>query len=144
MINFFRKKRKKMAEDHKTLKYMRYAIGEIVLVVIGILIALQINTWNEESRNKQVERAFYFDILDDLKNDIEKLDEQTFFYKNRIENLGWLLKKLRTPNSELNPIEFGKRVEPLYYGNEAISYAATFESSKSSGTFVNFKNKGLY
>ena len=42
MINFFRKKRKKMADDNKALKYTRYAIGEIVLVVIGILIALQI------------------------------------------------------------------------------------------------------
>ena len=47
MIPFFRKIRKKMADDNKPLKYFRYAIGEIVLVVIGILIALQINNWNE-------------------------------------------------------------------------------------------------
>lgn len=47
MINFFRKKRKKLADDNKALKYARYAIGEIVLVVIWILIALQINTWNQ-------------------------------------------------------------------------------------------------
>jgi len=47
MIPFFRKIRKKMADDNKPLKYMRYAIGEIVLVVIGILIALSINNWNE-------------------------------------------------------------------------------------------------
>ena len=50
MINFFRKKRKKMADDNKVLKYTRYAIGEIVLVVIGILIALQINTWNQQRK----------------------------------------------------------------------------------------------
>jgi len=36
-----------MADDNRSLKYMRYAIGEIVLVVVGILIALQINTWND-------------------------------------------------------------------------------------------------
>ena len=48
MIHFFRKTRKKLADENKPLKYMRYAIGEIVLVVIGILIALQINNWNEE------------------------------------------------------------------------------------------------
>ncbi len=47
MINFFRKTRKKLADDNKPLKYARYAIGEIVLVVIGILIALSINNWNE-------------------------------------------------------------------------------------------------
>jgi hypothetical protein len=50
MIPFFRKIRKKMADDNKPLMYLRYAIGEIVLVVIGILIALQINTWNEKRK----------------------------------------------------------------------------------------------
>ena len=40
-----------MADDNRPLKYLKYAIGEIVLVVIGILIALQINTWNEERKN---------------------------------------------------------------------------------------------
>ncbi len=50
MIPFFRKIRKKMADDNKPLKYMRYAVGEIALVVIGILIALQINTWNENRK----------------------------------------------------------------------------------------------
>lgn len=50
MIGFFRKIRKKLADDNKPLKYARYAIGEIVLVVIGILIALQINNWNEQSK----------------------------------------------------------------------------------------------
>ena len=51
MIPFFRKIRKKMADDNKPMKYMRYAVGEIALVVIGILIALQINTWNEGRKN---------------------------------------------------------------------------------------------
>ena len=55
MINFFRKIRKKLADDNKPLKYMRYAIGEIVLVVIGILIALSINNWNEVRINNQKE-----------------------------------------------------------------------------------------
>ena len=48
MINFFRKIRRKLADQNQFVKYSRYAIGEIVLVVIGILIALSINNWNEE------------------------------------------------------------------------------------------------
>ena len=52
MINFFRKIRKQLADDNKPLKYMRYAVGEILLVVIGILIALQVNDWNEHRKSK--------------------------------------------------------------------------------------------
>ena len=62
MINFFRKKRKKLADDNKALKYARYAIGEIVLVVIGILIALQINTWNQNRIVKIEERSILKNI----------------------------------------------------------------------------------
>ena len=51
MINFFRKIRKKLADDNKPMKYLRYAIGEILLVVVGILIALSINNRNEEAKN---------------------------------------------------------------------------------------------
>ena len=51
MINVFRKIRKKLADDNKLFKYSRYAVGEIVLVVIGILIALQINNWNEDRKS---------------------------------------------------------------------------------------------
>jgi len=50
MIKFFRKIRQNSIKEDKLVNYLKYAIGEIVLVVIGILIALQINTWNE--RNK--------------------------------------------------------------------------------------------
>ena len=50
MINFFRKIRRKLADDNKPIKYMRYAVGEIVLVMVGILLALQVNNWNEERK----------------------------------------------------------------------------------------------
>lgn len=51
MIKFFRKIRYSLMSENKTGKYFKYAIGEIVLVVIGILIALQINNWNESRKN---------------------------------------------------------------------------------------------
>jgi hypothetical protein len=53
MIQFFRKIRQNLLLENKTGKYLKYAIGEIVLVVIGILIALSINNWNEISKNKK-------------------------------------------------------------------------------------------
>jgi hypothetical protein len=57
MIKFFRQIRYKLMSENKTSKYFKYAIGEILLVVIGILIALQINTWNEERKERNREQA---------------------------------------------------------------------------------------
>jgi len=67
MIPFFRKIRKKIADDNRPLKYLRYAIGEIVLVVIGILIALQINNWNQ----KQLDRNFEVTMLKEIRSSLE-------------------------------------------------------------------------
>ena len=70
MIGFFRKIRKQLTDDNKPLKYMRYAIGEIVLVVIGILIALSINNWNEEKLNKTKEHILLKEMYDELDLDV--------------------------------------------------------------------------
>ena len=63
-----------MADDNRPLKYMRYAIGEIVLVVVGILIALQINTWNEESKLKSKERKSLIELRKDLNQNLNDID----------------------------------------------------------------------
>ena len=75
MIPFFRKIRKKMADDNRPLQYARYAIGEIVLVVIGILIALQINTWNEERKSKKATMVYMDRLIDELKSDTIMLSD---------------------------------------------------------------------
>ena len=75
MIPFFRKIRKKLADDNKPIKYLRYAIGEIVLVVIGILIAIQINNWNEDYKSKKKERGYLINLQQDLKADSLRLSE---------------------------------------------------------------------
>jgi len=76
MINFFRKTRKKMADDNKPMKYMRYAIGEIVLVVIGILIAIQINNWNEAKKIEILEKKFLESLRSDLVADTIMLSKR--------------------------------------------------------------------
>ncbi len=81
MINFFRKKRKKMADDNKALKYTRYAIGEIVLVVIGILIALSINNWNEHRKIKNEEQVLISQLLEDAKADFIFFTSRTYYSK---------------------------------------------------------------
>ena len=65
MIKFFRKIRQKLVTENKFSKYLLYAIGEIVLVVIGILIALQVNNLNEVEKVKDKE-VIYLNALDVL------------------------------------------------------------------------------
>ncbi len=79
MIKFFRKIRYELMEKNKTGKYFKYAIGEIILVVIGILIALSINNWNTLRIEKKDERQ----ILENLKTEFESAKEQ-MLYLNKI------------------------------------------------------------
>jgi hypothetical protein len=83
MINFFRKTRKKMADDNKPMKYMRYAVGEIALVVIGILIALQINNWNEGRKNKEKVNQLLVRVQKELLHNIERCSFVVDFYWDR-------------------------------------------------------------
>ncbi|MBT8219942.1 MAG: hypothetical protein KJP00_08955, partial [Bacteroidia bacterium] len=71
MIKFFRKIRQRLLTENKFSNYFIYAIGEIILVVIGILIALQFNTWQIEKKDRQIERTLLENIKRDLESDIQ-------------------------------------------------------------------------
>ena len=75
MIKLFRNIRQNLLNEGKTTKYFKYAIGEIVLVVIGILIALQINNWNNELSNKKDEQYVLTEVLKNLEEDAVLVDE---------------------------------------------------------------------
>ncbi|WP_242092476.1 DUF6090 family protein [Aestuariivivens sediminicola] len=74
MIKFFRKIRQNLLLEGKTGKYLKYAIGEIVLVVVGILIALSINNWNEERKLSNLEMKYLKGIYRDLNKDVKNID----------------------------------------------------------------------
>jgi hypothetical protein len=73
MIKFFIKIRLNLMETGKTGKYFKYAIGEIALVVIGILIALSINNWNENRLKQEQLISVYERTLIDLDNDVQEM-----------------------------------------------------------------------
>ena len=74
MIKFFRKIRQQLIQDNKMGKYFKYAIGEIILVVIGILIALQLNSMRERSIDRQKEQSYLKEINLDFKSNKIQLD----------------------------------------------------------------------
>jgi hypothetical protein len=83
MIKFFRKIRQNLLMENKTGRYFKYAIGEIILVVIGILIALSINNWNEESKDRDKLLNIYSLIYNDIEDDIKELQKNVEFYNEK-------------------------------------------------------------
>ena len=73
MIKFFRRIRQKLLSENRFSKYLIYAIGEIILVVIGILIAIQLNDFNEDRKERKAEVSFLQKLKDDIHLDIQEL-----------------------------------------------------------------------
>ena len=106
MIKFFRKIRYHLMEKNKTGKYLKYAIGEIVLVVIGILIALQINNWNEHRKAKINEKDLYGRILVDLQIDENRINEHIMYYNKDQEILNNIYQETKEFSSNDSITEF--------------------------------------
>lgn len=77
MIKFFRKIRQNLLSEGKTGKYFKYAVGEIVLVVIGILIALQLNNLNDERKTENLRQVYYKQLLQDFEKDKAYIKEHS-------------------------------------------------------------------
>jgi hypothetical protein len=133
MIPFFRKLRKKFADDDKPIKYLRYAIGEIILVVIGILIALQINNWNETRKVDALTKTYLTNIKKDLVSDTVTFQAGI----SRIENT---LKK----QANLFNLDFISKIS-----NDSLipSIDGAFHSSRiykiNNSTFLKLRNSGF-
>ena len=84
MIRFFRKIRYNLMEQNKTGKYLKYAIGEILLVVIGILIALSINNWNGDRMEVRMEKQYYQKLNVNFRADTTSLGSYIDFQTNRM------------------------------------------------------------
>jgi Family of unknown function (DUF6090) len=84
MIKFFRKIRQKLLSENKFSKYLIYAIGEIILVVIGILIALQINDWNENRINRSKEQQILLQLKNEYKENLTEIDNKVMMRNSMI------------------------------------------------------------
>ena len=82
----------------KARKYLLYAVGEIALVVIGILIALQINNWNENSIQRAEERRILVDLKEEVEQAIDSKIQLRDFYNSKLDTLAYALDKLFSEN----------------------------------------------
>ena len=116
MINFFRNIRRQLANDNKFQKYFRYAFGEILLVVIGILIALQVNNWNEKRKQKVQFNETISKVYTSVNTNVEAL----YAYGEKILNDLILLEYFINLN--------GHPVDPIFSYENITSYYAQGQS----------------
>jgi hypothetical protein len=102
MIKFFRKTRQNLLAEGRTGKYVKYAIGEIILVVIGILIALQINNWNEGRKNHKKEAILIKNIIEDLNSDTAHINQALDELEEQLGVADSLIAKALDPTKILN------------------------------------------
>ena len=131
MLRFFRQIRQRLLSENKFSKYLLYAIGEIVLVVAGILIALQINNWNEYRKSGQAELA----LLRELKADLEynKGELEIIMLENQKFLKGYLLINTYIENNWPYAEELDAAFSNLDIWAQPYLANTTYETIKSRG-----------
>ena len=128
--------------ENKTGKYFKYAIGEIILVVLGILIALQINNWNEVRKARDKEIVYLNNIKSDLENSVKQIE--TFILKRNTQ--------IKTSNDiieyfEGKPIQnwndFNKKLIDIYSWERFYLIKNTYEELKNSGNLSLISNNDI-
>ncbi len=130
MIKIFRHIRKSLLMENKTSKYFKYAIGEIALVMIGILLALQVNNWNENRKQLAHGQTLMFELMDEITEDIGAFNWAIENLKEGIKNQEAIFKI-----KDLRSID----TDSLSY----IFSMANVDIKVNTNTFEKIKNQGL-
>ena len=131
MIKFFRKIRQKMLTENKFSKYLLYAIGEIILVVIGILIALQVNNWNQDRKDRISERKILNNINRDFIQNKASFDKVKDVNYENLAALDSIVEMLQ--EGEIT-IEKYVKYNKLITGNTYNPYSSTVDAVINSNS----------
>lgn len=142
MLKFFRKIRQKMLTENKFSKYLLYAIGEIILVVIGILIALQVNNWNENRKSKLSQNKLLVKLISDLDYDISHFNEIDSNYQIDLKEIEFVIEEtLSLKNLKLDSTKqmVPGRGSTLYF---KVS-KSTYQEMMNTGILYQVNNENL-
>ena len=143
MIRFFRKIRQKTLTKNKFRKYLLYAIGEIILVVIGILIALQINNWNEERLEVNQEKITLSNLNEEFQDNLRDLDSINAKLSNTIGSMEHLFAMFNKEKSQYASITLDSIISKTLTSPTWKPSEFVLNDLKNSGGLSKLRNKEL-
>lgn len=144
MISMLRKLRQKLLSENKFSKYLLYAIGEIVLVVIGILIALQINNWSEQQKTKEKELNYLSLLRQEMAGNLHTLQLEKKVLNDFLTSLKQLLKLYANPDSTITNKGLSKILVPILSNDMDFYFKdGTLKEVISTGNLKDIANDSI-
>ncbi len=144
MINFFRKIRYNLMEQNKTGKYLKYAIGEILLVVVGILIALSINNWNENRKIQNNQEKYLLLLKKEALKNLEAIDEVKKNVTFTMDRTSELIKLIDGQHDTISEKYLSRVLSQTLIFTQSLNYENSILSElKTSGELKNITNDNI-
>lgn len=143
MISFFRKIRQKLLQQNRVTRYLVYALGEIVLVTIGILIALQINTWNEQRKDTNREKLILQSLHSEFIGNKEKIQASIELHEAILGTTKELMKLFKQPDSILKTYNLDSLMERSISYRDISTSQSAIEDLISSGNLNLISSENL-
>ena len=143
MLTFFRRIRQNLLKENRFSKYLLHAIGEIILVVIGILIALQVNNWNEQRKQRDKELHYLSNLKTDLNLNIAEIEKYIVTRNSQTESAQVILDYFEGRKTLDNLDEFNMHAVNVYTWQKFFQIDNTFQELTNSGNLSIISNDSI-
>lgn len=142
MLFLLRKIRRTLLSNRKIPTYFFYASGEILLVVAGILIAVQIDDWNNDRLQKKAELNYFKNLKKDLQDDVKSFEKMSGIAENKVAATN-RIRSLINQDTVGSIYKMIRDIETLVFVGEFTPHRDTYEEMKSTGSFSNLNNQKI-
>ena len=140
MIKFFREIRQNLLSEGKAGKYLKYAIGEIILVMIGILLALQVNNWNSNRIENKKEANYIENINKQFQLNRAQLDTVTLGHQKTYTNTAKILKLVPIDIDKINKDTLSSYITETFYNYTFNPQHSTIDALTNTSDFEIISN----
>lgn len=142
MLKYFREIRNKLVKEGNLKKYLAYAIGEIMIVVVGILLALYLDNQNQERSNKRLENQYYQSMKDQLNKDLDIIIDEMYYNQTYLDQLSFA-EKIISLNDRTNLDTLGKIVLNMVKYSDFRRKSNIYQTLVTSGEIIIINNKSI-